>query len=350
MRKLIFLLLLTANTCFAGIWVTPQYSGSNADDSVVVSFCVFDTTLYPVLTDADSIVALRIGPDNSLVDSLDESNARLHHLRTGWYEVHYRAANPTSSVGTYRVFVRAYVGGDWRGAAAVSYEVIDEGVGAYFAQLTTQNDSIQDGLDEVIQLMPQLGSGAYPCTLFVFDETAATAISGATVTMFNTDESALVATGRTDSNGRLIFALDAGDYIAYGRALNYLRNSAATINVTSSGANDTLSLDRFDPGIPLDGNLCRVYGYVHDLHGDPIAEVVVKAAIPGNSLTANGAVISPFATAALTDTLGYWCLDLIPSKLIDPDTTQYDFSIYYPTGTILRRAITVPDSTNFWLK
>jgi hypothetical protein len=351
MRKLIVILFLLAQSCLAGIWVTPEYAGNSETDSVIISFCVFDTTLYPVLSDADSIVALRLGPDNAMLDSLDQSSAQMHHLRTGWYEVHFRAANSQGDLGVYRTFIRAYVGGGWRGAAVVSYEVIAEGLGDYLTHLVAQNDSIQDTLGQVLQLMPQLGGGAYPCSVYVFDQSTQTAIPEAMLTLFNSDQTTVIASGRTDGNGRVVLALDAGSFVAYVRALNFIADPAATvISVTAGGANDTLWLQRFDPGAPVAANLCRVYGYVQDLHGRPLAEVVVKATISEKSLTSDGAVISPYTESATTDTLGYWYLDLIPNQLLEPDTTKYDFSIYYPSGTILRRAIAIPDSGSYRLE
>jgi len=70
MKRVLMMLLLSAKIAMAGIWVTPAYVGNGMSDSVVVTFCTFDTTLYPRLADADSIIALRYGPDNTMVDSL----------------------------------------------------------------------------------------------------------------------------------------------------------------------------------------------------------------------------------------------------------------------------------------
>ncbi len=351
MKKIILAALLLTNSCLAAIWVSPAYVGDAEQDSVVISFCVFDTTLYPVIADADSITAIRLGPDNTLIDSLDTSSSQLLHPRTGWYEIHYRASDPGGSTGTYRVYVRVNVGGDWRGAATVSYTVIGDGVDNYLAQLVTQSAEIRDSVGVILQQLPDGGSGAYPCTLTTFDQTNQVAVPGAAVTLYNSDESALIASGVSDNNGRLILALDADDYSAYSRAMNYNPlQLPKSISTTSGGSNDTLFLSPFAPGEPADPGLCRVYGYVYNLHGAPLAEVVVRATLETNSVVADGAVISPYAASTSTDTLGYWYLDLIPTSHMQPEPATYDFSIYYPAGTIFRRAVAVPDSSNYWLK
>ncbi|MCK4858503.1 MAG: hypothetical protein KAT58_11075, partial [candidate division Zixibacteria bacterium] len=124
MKRIALLLILGCQVAIAGMWVAPAYVGNDLDDSVLVTFCTFDTTYYPTITDADSIIALRFGPDNSLVDSLTQNAANLFIPRTGWYEIHYRGADASGNQGLYRVYVRAKVGGDWRGAGSVNYQVI----------------------------------------------------------------------------------------------------------------------------------------------------------------------------------------------------------------------------------
>lgn len=386
MKRFLILLLFIAQPLLAGIWVTPVYVGSAESDSVVVTFCTFDTTLYPTIADVDSIVALRYGPDNTLVDSLDASASSLEHPRTGWYELHYRGASSGGALGTYRVFVRVWIGGDWRGAAACSYEVIEDQLGGYLTALTADTDSIKDTLHllmhsgesiavdsaqlarsvwdddiiaragrrigwvdtaDLVNSVPGGGSGAYACTLYVLENSTEAAISGAFVRALNQSESATAAVGETDSNGRLLFSLDAAEYHLLVTANGYQFESLPdTLTVTTGGANDTLWATRFDPGAPAEPGLCRVYGFVFSLGSEGLEGVTITASVLTTPLRWGNVVVSPYSLSTLTNENGYWELDLIPNSSLIPENTVYDFTMYDQTGTLLRKQFAVPDSVS----
>jgi hypothetical protein len=351
MKRILVMLLLSTKIAMAGIWVTPAFVGSGASDSVLVTFCTFDTTLYPRLADADSIIALRFSPDNTMFDSSSQTAANLFKVRKGWYEIHYRGSDSSGALGNYRVYVRVKIGGDWRGAASAGYRVIGKDVGNYFAQLAADADSIKDTLGLLMQRTTGSGTGAYACTLFVFELTSQTAIQGAFVRALNAAETATAAIGNTDSNGRLIFSLDAASYHLLPYLTDYAFGSLPqTVTVTTAGANDTIWGSRFDPGSPTAASLCRVYGYVQTLGASGLGEVVVTARIAKTPLLYNGVVVSPYGVSTGTDSTGYWYLDLIPNSDLRPDDTKYDFTFYYSSGTILRKQVVVPDSASFWLR
>ncbi|MFH2055823.1 MAG: hypothetical protein ABIJ61_07690 [bacterium] len=384
MKRLILLLLLCAQPLLAGIWVAPNFVGNAETDSVVVTFCTFDTTLYPTIADVDSIVALRYGPDNQLVDSLDASASGLEHPRTGWYELHYRGASSAGDLGSYRVYVRVWIGGDWRGAAACSYEVIEDQLGSYLAGLSADADSIKDTLHllmhsgesiavdsaqlarsvwdddiiarsgrrigwvdtaDLVNSIPGSGSGAYACTLYVLENSTESAIPGAFVRALNQSETATAAVGETDSNGRLLFALDAAEYHLLAQANGYQFDVLPEpVTVSTSGANDTLWATRFDPGAPSEPGLCRVYGFVLSLGSEGLEGVTITASVLTTPLRWGSVVVSPYSLSTLTNESGYWELDLIPNSSLTPDGTVYDFTMYDQSGTLLRKQFVVPDS------
>lgn len=351
MKKILIMLLLSADIAMAGIWVTPSYVGNGTSDSVLVTFCTFDTTLYPRFADADSIIALRYGPDNTLVDSLSQTASNLFKVRKGWYEIHYRGANSSATIGNYRAYVRIKIGGDWRGAASVGYRVIGGDIGNYFAKLAADADSIKDTLGLLTQWTAGSGSGAYACTLFVRETASQAAIQGVFVRALNETETATSAIGNSDSNGRLIFALDAASYHLLPYLTGYTFGSLPqAMTVTAAGSNDTIWASRYDPGSPPSASLCRVYGYVQTLGAGGLGEVVVTARIGKTPLQYNGVVVSPYGVSTGTDSTGYWYLDLIPSGDLQPDDTKYDFTFYYSSGTILRKQVVVPDSASYWLR
>jgi hypothetical protein len=351
MKRILVMLLLSAKIAMAGISVTPSFVGSGATDSVFVTFCTFDTTLYPRLADADSIIALRFGPNNTMVDSLSQTAANLFKVRKGWYDIHYRGSNTAGTLGNYRVYARVKIGGDWRGAASAGYHVIGKDVGNYFAQLAADADSIKDTLGLLTLRTTGSGSGAYACTLFVFESTSQTAIQGVFVRALNATETATAAITNSDSNGRLILALDAANYHLLPYLAGYSFGSLPqVVMVTTAGANDTIWASRFDPGSPPAASLCRVYGYVQTLGAGGLEEVTVTARIAKTPLQYNGVVVSPYGVSTGTDSTGYWHLDLIPNSNLQPDNTKYDVTFYYSSGTILRKQVVVPDSASFWLR
>lgn len=337
MRSLLLFIAVSFGSAHAQLSIAPAIAGNAVTDSIIVTFCTFDTTLYPVIADADSIIALRFGPGGALIDSLTQSSSSLRHPRLGWYQILYRAANNDAQLGLYRVYVRAKIGGAWRGAASGSYQVIGDDVGDYFADLAAAVSST--------------GSGALACTLFVIDVGTASAVSGAFVRLLNSDESAVAAMGSSDPNGRLLFALDNHEYHAFVYQNGYGQAEIPTsVEVSPDGSNDTIWVTRFDPGSAPQANLCRVYGYVESLDGRGIDGVTVTARIAKSPLLLDGVVISPFALTTTTDSIGYWYLDLIPSAKLDPDDTKYDITLHYPSGTILRKQVSIPVETNFWMR
>lgn len=337
MKKLILILLTYICTAQAQIVITPAVAGNGDSDSVRVSFCTFDTTLYPLIADADSIIALRFGPSGALIDSLTQSSPALSHPRHGWYEIQYRASDVIGNHGIYCVYVRVKIGGAWRGAATGSYQVIGGDVGDYLA--------------DIANAVVTSGSGAYACTLYVYDSGAGSAVAGAFVRLLNSDQSAVAAMGRSDPNGRLIFSLDDHEYAAFVQQNGFRQTTIPTlVDVDPGGANDSVWLERFDPGEAPTANLCRVYGYVQSLDGRGIDGVIVTARVQKSPLLFGGAVVSPFALTTTTDSSGYWYLDLIPSGELDPDDTKYDVTLHYPSGTILRKQLSIPNAGSFWMR
>jgi len=195
------------------------------------------------------------------------------------------------------------------------------------------------------------GSGAIPCTLQVamIVPPDTVALQGVFVRAYNADESATAASGTTDADGRVIFILEAATYHVYGYQAGYIFSPQPTVVVVAvAGANDTLWATPFDPGAPATANLCRVYGWLSDLSGGKLSGATVRARVAESPLRFQNVVISPYERAASTDSTGYWYLDLYPSSALTPGSTRYEFEIRLESGAVLRRRITVPDSSS-WL-
>lgn len=195
------------------------------------------------------------------------------------------------------------------------------------------------------------GGGAYPCTVYVvktvLDDTVA--LQGVFLRVYNSDETATAATGVSDANGRVIFALDADTFHVYGyQGGLFFAPQPEIVVVTPAGVTDTAWATAFDPGSPAEPDLCRVYGWVSDLTAGTVEGASVLARIVASPLRHGNLIVSPYQVASTSDSTGYWALDVFPSETLDPAGTKYEFEIRLGSGAILRRTVAVPDSATWF--
>jgi len=119
--------------------VMPDVVGSAATDSVRINFGIMDTTYYPAVLDADSLIILIYPPDNAAPESTADGGTGVFNLTTGYYQYHRRGSNATPDVGIYTVCVKAWRGEAVRGIGTCSYLVTGAGTYHYGVQ-----DSIRD--------------------------------------------------------------------------------------------------------------------------------------------------------------------------------------------------------------
>jgi hypothetical protein len=192
------------------------------------------------------------------------------------------------------------------------------------------------------------GSGLYSVTLIAMDSSAAQVIPYATLVVRNEQQTALLAVGGTNIDGAVRFALDAGTYTVLGAAPGFVFESSYSIGIFGPTV-DTIFVTRFDPGQPLTPALCRVYAYLTDPSGLPVPNAEITATLPEGVTRSGEALVSPGVVSAVTDSAGFFALDLIPSSHLLPDTTHYEISIAYNGATILRERLLVPDQTTWRL-
>jgi len=58
-------------------------------------------------------------------------------------------------------------------------------------------------------------------------------------------------------------------------------------------------------------------------------------------------MISPFQVTTLSDSTGYFYLDLIPTDSLTPSGAKYEFTVVTSAGTVLRQRLAVPDSSSW---
>jgi len=196
------------------------------------------------------------------------------------------------------------------------------------------------------------GGGTEPETLIVLNHSDSTLIQSVRVVIRTLDGSTVKVDGlTTDVNGRLILDLDSDSYSVALTANNYLQKQD-TLSVAQGGGTDSLWLTSFDPGNPPSPDLCRVYGWVYDLSGNPLSDIDIVAEIPGEfqPLTYNGVIITPFRQKTTTDVFGYWQIDLFPNILLSNPASRYSFTIEYPSGVIFKIRTEVPHQTSWQLQ
>jgi len=194
-----------------------------------------------------------------------------------------------------------------------------------------------------------VGSGLFRRHLIVYDSALDQTVSGVRVAVRTLDQTALIAVGATDSQGMVTFNLDNDTLIALAYAPGYIFETAESLLVDGPGL-DTVRGYRFDPGAPGAPFLCRVYGYLYDINGEPESDAEISARLPAGVTVSGIAIISPFSVTSTTDSLGYFCLDLIPSSYLEPATTEYEITIMKTDGTILRENISVPEQPTWRLQ
>jgi len=192
------------------------------------------------------------------------------------------------------------------------------------------------------------GTGIFPVTLTAFDSLNDQVIPGVRMSVYNAQLDALLAVGLSSTEGAASLNLDAGIYVISAFAPGYIFEVYDTIIVTGA-ADDTISAARFDPGDPSSPELCRVYGFLYGIDGRPMEGVTVAAELSDGVVRHNSMIISPYRRAVLSDSAGYFYLDLIPSGDLDPAGAKYSISALDASGTILKKKLTIPDSTSWQL-
>lgn len=192
-----------------------------------------------------------------------------------------------------------------------------------------------------------LESGLYSYDIIITDSTINQVIPGVNVVIRNIEQSALIALGKSGSDGHAGFNLDADSLMVICHAPGYIFDSFDTVLIEGPGS-DTVYGYRFDPGEPSIPSLCRLYGFVYGIDGTAEAGAEITAWLPAGVARAGAGMISPFKVATTSDSIGCFYLDLIPNSLLKPDTTRYEITVSRADGTIFRERVVVPSQPS-WL-
>ena len=222
---------------------------------------------------------------------------------------------------------------------------------AKLARAVWDNDLVAEAARTVdLSLCQGAGAGQYPCSLYVFSETDSSALQGVSVRIMNNDQNSTIAVGLSNSAGLVSAYLDSAQYKIWAyRAGVEFAGLPDSIVVQAPSVNDTLWGGSFDPGSPSQADLCLVYGWVYDLSGVSLSGVTVTARLMETSVRHQDMILSPFYKTAVSDSTGFWSLEVYPSAGLTPADSKYEFTIYFESGRILRREVLVPDLSSWKL-
>lgn len=209
-----------------------------------------------------------------------------------------------------------------------------------------------NNLKDDIAALSLSGGGSEPETIIVKSQNDSSLIQGAKITIRTLDQLTTRVPGlQTDNLGRRQVELDPGNYVLAVTANNYCQ-LIDTITVATGGGAATAYLSKFDPGQAPSPSLCRVYGWISDLGGGNVDGVEITAEIPKKYQPTKyaGILVTPYITGCVSDSLGYWALDLIPNELLSASNSKYLFTIKYQSGVIYRIEIAVPRLTSWQLQ
>jgi hypothetical protein len=189
------------------------------------------------------------------------------------------------------------------------------------------------------------GGGAYSVSIVAVDTLTGQTVPGVRVAVRNLEQTGLLAVGATDPSGTVRFNLDVGQFLLTADAPGYLFTPFDSLLVAGP-VTDSVRGRRFDPGDPGSPTLCRVYGFVYGVGGSPEAGAVVSAGLPKGISRTDELIISPSAVTAITDSTGYFQLDLIPSASLD-SSPKYELTVTRADGAILRKRLTIPSQASW---
>ena len=199
------------------------------------------------------------------------------------------------------------------------------------------------------------GGGSHATTIYATDTSGTDAyVSGVPVTI--TDLSGTTKGHlTTNTSGYAVFNLDSGSHVISAPIAGgyvWLRD---TILVPGAAVGDTLWGYDIAVGSPGSANLCRLYGYIYDIQGNPVQDATVTASLSSSGMvdSCTGVALDGYARSATTNSSGYWYLDLVKSLCIQSSVLsssaakKYHITGNYPSGTeAFSKRYTVPDSTS----
>jgi hypothetical protein len=194
--------------------------------------------------------------------------------------------------------------------------------------------------------------GGSQVTLTIEDDATSDPINGVTIVVRNSTSDIVMVFGLTDSLGKYVFDIPDDTYkITVSKPGAYNFSSSPFTLVVSGTTTQTYQGTAFAPGSPGNPTLCRVFGYIKDITGtnEQDVKVIAELRVRGawDTDVSPNVQIGDMVAEAVSDSNGYWLLDLLPNADIDPADTVYAFNFRDNDGKWEYKAtVTVPDQTS----
>jgi len=340
-KKTLILILLLLAAC-------PIANGAITEHVLTETYIGLEKQGIPIIVSTDTIFSagdtIRMYFILGSTDMADTANVYWEHVTfTRGVQVDgtcFGATVTLDSTGCYGMMGYAYYGGVAKRHFTGQVAVFPS---------TTEKKAIYDSdaatLTEVVAAFS--GEGAELCSLYVLDSSDSSAISGCKVRVKNNALTTTEAYWQTGSSGLFEVSLYDGSYWVEPFKPGYTFSTSPESIAVSSGLVDTIFGAAFDPGSPSSPSLCRAWGYIYDFTGDSLMGVTVSAKPHKSPLRdSTGVILDHHAVTDTTDVHGYWYIDVYATVNTVPNT-KYQFKAYYPSGTVVKKDVTVPDSSSW---
>ena len=181
-------------------------------------------------------------------------------------------------------------------------------------------------------------------TITVVDINTALVIPDTFITIKNENQTLTLNTGTTDVSGNYTPILNTGSYKVLPRK-SFVNFIPETITVASTTNTFTIYGSGFSPTTLAGSGTCTVYGNVIDMGIRPVKNAKITAYEPINSRYVGSNKVIKQSTATMSDSNGYWEIELAWSSLFAPSGLKYKIVITYPSVEY-STYITVPNSNS----
>lgn len=166
------------------------------------------------------------------------------------------------------------------------------------------------------------GTGANLVTITVND-TLSSVVAGARVTIKNSAQTAVIATGETNLLGIVTFNLDNGSYKALVTTTPFYESLAVQTLTVSGTTTATFTLTPTTISSPVDPGLCAVYLDIYTGSGVAAAGIIVYATPEFTPLYTSTVLITTQKLSATSDVNGRATLTLIRKDQITSQNKAY---------------------------
>mgnify|MGYP001587874040 CR=1 FL=1 len=187
-------------------------------------------------------------------------------------------------------------------------------------------------------------AGPRVVTIYVSDSNTTLPLPDVQVYVKNDTNSMIINKGITGTDGKYMTGLRDGVYNLIMRKsfVDFITPLTLTVTGDTTAAYIGASFVPTSPGSP---STCMLYGWVVDVSGTYLRNAKVTATETQSARYSGALKIGKLTKATITDSNGYWELELVRSSLLTPSGIPYRIVITYP-GFSYEKEVLIPDSSS----